>query len=148
MSNQNAFYVPLAADEQDTVQRMLEQDDLYVEVVDWGFHPNPTITAGDKRIQVRFPMEFTRPQGIEIPVTRFRLRLKMRDGRTVAETVESTVYNNQPLYVTAGMQIDLVWDLALEKVDDEVKNLVLPGIRGKKVAEIEGDKVVRKDKKE
>lgn len=145
MSHPHAFYVPLAADEQDTIQRMLEQNDLYVEVVGWGYHPNPTITAGDKRVQVRFPMEFVKPQGIEVPVTRFRLRLKMRDGRTVAETVESTVYNNQPLYVTAGMQIDLVWDLSLDRIDDEIKKLILPGIQGKKVAQIENGKVIRKE---
>lgn len=129
-----SHYVPMLEEEQDVLHRMLEQSDLYVEVVGWGYHPNPAITVGDKRIQIRFPMEFVKPVGIEVPVTQFRLRLKMRDGRTVAETVESTMYNSQPLYITAGMQVDLVWDIAVDKLSEEMKRLVLPGIRGKKVA--------------
>lgn len=134
MSRQNLGYTPLAAYEQDVIGRMLENQDLYVEVVDWGFHPNPIITAGDKRIQIRFPMQFDRPEGVTIPVYHFKLRLKDRDGNILASTIESTLYNGKPLLITAGMQIDLVWDLALERVDDSVINRILPGIKGTKVA--------------
>lgn len=132
-------YIPLSTKEQDVLQRMLEQDEMYVEVVGWGFHPNPTITAGDKRIQIRFPMEFTKPVGVDVPVKYFELRLKRRDGKTLASSTESTIYNNQPLYVTAGMQIDLVWDLALDRVSDELTKEVIPGIKGKRVGTIKKD---------
>lgn len=136
MTNQPVYskYVPMLDDEQDVVQRLLEQDDLYVEVVDWGYHPKPLITAGDKRVQVRFPMEFVKPVGIEVPVTHFRLRLKMRNGRILLETVESTVFNNQPLYITAGMQIDLVWDIAIDSLSEDIKRLILPGFRGRTIS--------------
>lgn len=148
VKHKNGHYVPLSEKEQDVVQRMLENEDLYVQIVDWGYHPSPKITAGDKRVQIRFPMEFNRPVGLEIPVRYFRLRLKMRNGRTVAEKVESTVYNNQPLYITAGMRIDLVWDLALDSISEEVQNMILPKIRGKKVSTIKNGKLVKNDSQE
>lgn len=143
--HQHGHYVPLSEKEQDVVQRMLENEDLYVQIVDWGYHPAPTITAGDKRVQIRFPMEFNRPVGLEIPVRHFRLRLKMRNGRTVAETIESTVYNNQPLYITAGMRIDLVWDLALDSISEDVQDMIIPKIKGKRVSTIRNGKVVKEN---
>jgi len=140
--NRYSNYVPLTETEQDVIQRMIEGQDIYVEVVDWGFHESPKLIAGDKRIQVRFPMEFVKPVGVTIPVYYFKLRLKGRSGRILATTVESTVYNNQPLMITAGMVIDLVWDLALDKVSPELQQMVLPGIRGKQVASIKNGKLV------
>lgn len=135
-------YVPLTETEQDVIQRMIEGQDIYVEVVDWGYHESPKIIAGDKRIQVAFPMEFVKPVGVTIPVYYFKLRLKDRSGRILAETVESTVFNNQPLPITAGTVISLIWDLALDKVSPELQKMVLPGIRGKAVASIKNGKFV------
>jgi hypothetical protein len=121
---------------------MIEGQDLYVEVVGWGYHSSPKVVAGDKRIQIKFPMEFVKPVGVTIPVYFFKLRLKDRSGRLLAESTESTVYNNQPLPVTAGMYIDLVWDLALEKVSPELQSMILPGIRGKVVSKIQNGQLV------
>jgi len=134
-------YTPLKADEQDAIQRMVEEKKAYVEIAGWGYHTDPTITAGDKRIQVRFQLEFSKPEGIQVPVKFFTMRLKLRDGRTVFEDTKSVMYNNQPLMVTAGIQMDLVWDISVDKVDDEFKKILLPGIRGKKVMSIENGKV-------
>lgn len=142
MPHPHADYVPLSHTEQDVIHRMAENEDLYVEVVDWGYHPAPKITTGDKRMQIRFPMEFSKPVGITIPVYHFKLKLKMRDGTTVASTIESTVFNNQPLPVTAGMIIDLVWDLSFAQISDEIQRQILPGLRGKRVATIKNGKVV------
>jgi len=138
-----ASYTPLLDDEQESLQRMIEGQDAYVEVVGWGYHNNPTITAGDKRLQVRFMMEFVKPVDIQVPVNFFTLRLKLRDGRTVFEDTKSTRYHNQALPVTAGLQIDLVWDIALDKISTEFKRIFMPGTKGKTVMEIDNGKVKR-----
>lgn len=140
--NRYSSYVPLNETEQDVLQRMIEGQDIYVEIVDWGYHSSPKIIAGDKRIQIQFPMEFVKPVGVTIPVYYFRLRLKDRSGRKLVETVEPTVFNNQPLYVTAGTIINLVWDLALDKVSPELQKMILPGIQGKAVGTIRDGKFV------
>lgn len=136
-------YTPLEVKEQDVLQRMIEGQMMYVEVVGWGYHPNPIITAGDKRIQIRFPMVFTKPEGVMVPVSAFILRLKMRDGRTLVQTIESTIYNYQPLMITAGMSVDLVWDIALHMLSEDIQKQILPGIQGKKVMTIQNDKAVK-----
>lgn len=134
-------YVPLLDDEQETLQRMIEGQSVYVEVVGWGYHSTPTITAGDKRVAVRFQMEFVKPVGISVPVNHFTLRLKLRNGRTVFQDTKSVRYNNRPVSVTAGMQLDMVWDIALDKISDDFKKQFLPGIKGKEVARISGGSV-------
>lgn len=137
-------YVPLLDDEQETLQRMIEGQDVYVEVVGWGYHSTPTITAGDKRVQIRFRMEFVKPVGISVPVNQFTLRLKLRNGRTVFQDTKSVRYNNRSLSVTAGVCLDMVWDIALDKISAEFQKQFLPGIKGKEVARIRGGKVERK----
>lgn len=140
-----ANYTPLSATEQDVVGRMIEGQDLYVEVVGWGFHPNPTITSGDKRIQVRFPIEFTKPEGLVMPVRKLQLELKVRDGRTVFRDTKPTIINGQPLQVSAGVQIDLIWDIMLDSISEDARKLVLPEIQGERVGTIKGDKYEKED---
>lgn len=142
MPHPHSYYVPLSETEQDVIQRMIEGQDIFVEVKDWGYHSSPKLIAGDKRVQIRFPMEFVKPEGVYIPVYYFTLILKTRDGRVLARTTESTVVNNQPLMVTAGMVVDLIWDLALDKVSDELQQMILPGIKGKTVSKIQNGKLV------
>lgn len=137
-------YEPLLADEQETLQRMIEGQDVYVEVVGWGYHPAPTITAGDKRVQVRFQMEFVKPVGISVPVNQFTLRLKLRNGRTIFQDTKSTRYNNRPLSITAGYSLDMVWDIALDNISADLKKQFLPGIKGREVARISNGKVDKK----
>lgn len=139
-------YIPLLDDEQETLQRMIEGQDVYVEVVDWGYHSTPIITAGDKRVQVRFMMEFVKPVGLSVPVNQFTLRLKLRNGRTIFQDTKSARYNNRPLSVTAGMQLDMVWDIALDRISADFKRQFLPGIKGKEVARIISGKTVKKVK--
>lgn len=139
------IYEPLTDDEQEVLLRMIEGQDVYVEVEGWGYHPKPRITAGDKRVQVRFPMEFTKPERIQIPVNYFELVLKTRGGREIFRDRKSTMHNYQPLYVTAGLCIDLIWDIALDAIDPKFQKLVMPGHRGKRVMSLDKGKVTRED---
>ena len=130
----NSVYTPLSETEQDAVSRMVEGQDLMVEVEGWGYHPNPTVTSGDKRIQVKFPMVFDKPEGIEVPVRYFDLKLKLRNGKVLVKSRESTYFNGKPLRITAGIQINLTWDLMIDEIPKEARGLVLPDVKGKKVA--------------
>jgi hypothetical protein len=136
-------YTPLTASEQDAVQRMQEDQELMVEVEDWGYHPNPDISVGDKRIKVKFPMVFERPEGISLPVRHFDLKLKLRNGRVLVETRESTLHNGKPLSVTAGTQVALEWDLMIDEIPEDVRDLVIPNVQGDRVASIENGEVVK-----
>lgn len=133
-------YTPLSEKEQDVLNRMIEGQEVYVEVEEggggyhFGYHPNPEITSGDKRIQVKFPMEFTQPEGITVPVTHLDLKLKTRNHEKIAHTTEHTYFNGEPLGVTAGLQVDLIWDLMVDEISDEFQGDILPRIKGEKVA--------------
>jgi len=138
-------YEPLKDDEQEVLLRMIEGQDVYVEVEGWGFHTTPKLTAGDKRLQVRFPMQFTKPEGISVPVREFVLVLKTRGGREIFRDRKSTMQNFQPLYVTAGLVIDLIWDIALDAISPEFQKMIMPGVRGKQAARIVGGKLVQSE---
>lgn len=129
-------YNPMTDNEQEALQRMIEGQDVYVEVVGWGFYPTPTLTVGDKRLQVRFPMEFTRPLDISIPVRSLTLRLKNRQGQLIFSDTKPTLHQNQPMLVTAGLRIDLIWDIAVDKVSPEFQRTLLPGYKGTTIMEI------------
>ena len=130
-------YEPLTDDEQEILQRLKDDNDLYVEIKDWGYHLNPHITVGDKRIQVRFPMHFVKPFFPQ-PVWSFTLLLKTRDGRTLYQSKESTMYDNQPLMVQAGLDVDLAWDIQIGQISAEFQSLIRPGFVGRQVMSIPG----------
>jgi hypothetical protein len=136
-------YIPLNDNEQEVLQRMIEGQDVYVEIEGWGFHPSPKITAGDKRVQIRFPMEFSKPEKITVPVRQFVLILKTRGGREIFRDIKSTMHNFQPLYVTAGTVIDLIWDIALASIDPAFQDLMMPGIRGTEAMRISGGELIK-----
>lgn len=140
-----SVYTPLTASEQDALARMQEGQDLYVEVVGWGFHPNPKITLGDKRLAVHFPMEFTKPEGVYVSIQSLQLQLRMRDGTIVARDTKSTMYNYQPLQVTAGMVVDMIWDISIDHIPEHLKGKVLPSLRGKRVATIKDGQLKRSE---
>lgn len=141
-------YTPLTEREQDVVDRMIDDQQMYVEV-EWlqftGYHPNPEFQAGDKRLKIEFPLEFQRPENFELPVRNVTLRLKRRDGTALVETVEPTIHNGQPLMVSEGKVAHLVWDLMLDEIDGEIASDILGRIQAETVAEIEGGEVVYHD---
>jgi hypothetical protein len=143
-SRQPSFtnYKPLSETEEDAAKRMIEDDLLMVEIEDWGYHVAPDISVGDKRMSIKLNLQFTQPEGIEVPVRQFHLKLKTRGGRVLAESVEHTIVHGQPLKVTAGREIGMVWDLMLDEIPDDARSIVMPKIRGEKKASIDGDEVI------
>lgn len=133
-------YEPLRHDEQEVLNKLIdEKQDLYVEVENWGYHPAPKIRHGDKRIQIKFPLEFTKPTGMVLPVGSFHLKLKTRAGDVLYE--EEMDVNppgpNDKLLVQAGLQIDLVWDLWIEKISDELVQKIAPTRSGEEIMSVD-----------
>ena len=132
-------YEPLRLDEQKVLDKLIDQNqDLYVEVEGWGYHPNPEIKHGDKRIRIRFPMEFTKPSFI-LPVDSFHLKLKSRSGDLL---YEETMDVNPPgpddkVMVREGLQIDLAWDLWIEEMSDELVSKVASTQKGKEIMSVD-----------
>jgi hypothetical protein len=138
-----SYYRPLVDNEQEALLRMIEGQDAYVEIEGWGFHSAPKITAGDKRLQVRFQLEFSKPAFYQVAVRELTLVLRLRDGREVFRDTKSVVYSGQPLMVQAGVCLDLVWDMALDSISQDFLDIFLPGFKGKKVMEIKNGEVVK-----
>lgn len=143
----NVNYTPLTDDEQDVLSRLVdEKKAVYVEVqalhrnsdgdasvVSSGFHPEPRITWGDKRIQVRFPFEFTEP-GFFVRVHAIHLKLKMRDGTVLTEDVlPAQGPDGNPVRVMEGTQLDLVWDVMLKGISSDLRKRLRPGLKGKTI---------------
>jgi len=141
----NIKYKPLKDNEQEVLLRMIEGQNVYVEIEGWGYHTSPEITAGDKRVQVRFPMKFTKPEGVYVPVSSFTLVLKTREGREIFRDVKSTYQNWKPLMITAGTVIDLIWDIALASISPEFQRLIMPGVKGKEVMSIRNGDVLSEE---
>ena len=123
-------YTPLALNEMDALHRMVDGQDLYVEVVGWGYHSDPQIIAGDKRVQIRFPMELSKPDILQA-VYHFDLCLKLRDG-TILRSEKMGVPGGV-MYVQAGMIFDMIWDISIDSIDSNLVRHVRPGIQGKKL---------------
>lgn len=133
MSQANFVYTPLAPNEIDAIHRMVDGQELYVEVIGWGYHSNPHVVAGDKRIQVRFPMEFSKPD-IAMPVHYLDLALKLRNGTVlVQDRLPVADPSGGTLYVQSGMLMDLIWDVSVDRVDPNFVRYVRPGVRGTKI---------------
>lgn len=126
-------YTPLAPNEIDAIHRMVDGQELYVEVVGWGYHPNPQVIAGDKRIQIRFPLEFSKPD-IAQPVYYFDLALKLRNGTTlIQDRMAVAGPDGGILYVQSGLLLDLIWDVSIDRIDPNFVRYVRPGVRGTKI---------------
>lgn len=127
-------YTPLSTKEIDALHRMVDGQELYVEIVGWGFHPNPKMIAGDKRIQIHFPLEFTYPE-IAQHLPYVDLVLKLRDGtELVRERLPVQQQTGEKVYVHAGIVMDMIWDMSIDRIDSTLVRRLTPGIRGKKIA--------------
>lgn len=110
----HALYTPLTLVEQDLLTRLTSAQEVYVEVVGWGYHSNPTVTSGDKRLQVSFPLQFTAPK-VVMPVSSFHLRLKLRDGSVLYEEEKRLPH---ALPIQEGVCLHMIWDIAFSALPD------------------------------
>ena len=127
--NANSLYVPMSEDEQEVLQRLIEADDLEVVVVGWAKLPAPKIILGDKRIAIEFTLRFSAPPR-PVKVWYFDMELRTRSGLILHAERQPTLYDNKPIDVYAGLDLTMVWDIAIDRIPPAVVKLIKPGSVG------------------
>lgn len=125
-ANPHSLYVPMSETEQEVLERLTEKDDLMVVIHGWGVVHEPKITFGDLRLSIPFRLEFDRPETpMEVPW--IDLELKTRAGLSLFGPDRlPTIYNGKPFKVCAGVFVDMIWDIAIEKMDPKIVKMIKP----------------------
>lgn len=127
--NEGSLYVPMSEDEQEALSRLIEADDLEVVVVGWGILTKPKVTLGDKRLSIRFTLNFNAPD-VPMKVWYFDMELRTRSGLILHAERHPTLYGNEPLVVHSGISMDMVWDIAIDRIPPAVVKMIKPGSVG------------------
>lgn len=127
--NRNSLYTPLSETEQETIIRLIEANDLYIEVVDWGIAHQPKFTFGDARLTSYFRMNFHKP---EVPQVNhfFDMELRTRSGVLLFKERQPTIVSGQPIMIGAGMYLDLAWDIMIQQMDPALIKSLRPSVTG------------------
>lgn len=128
-ANPLGLYVPMSEDEMEVIDRLVKTNDLEVEVEGWGKIDEPIISFGDLRISIPIHMTFGSP-ALPTPVHFFDLCLRRRNGQVVFRERQPAIYNNMPIQVCAGLELDMVWDIALHSMDPTFVKAIKPGALG------------------
>jgi hypothetical protein len=127
--NANSVYRPMSETEQDVIDRLIERDDLRVEVLGWGYVPHPKVKHGDARVQISWNMTFSAPDEPR-DVWYFDLELRTQAGVLVFKERQPTIVMGEPLQVQSGLSIDMVWDITVAQMDPNFVKTVLPLVTG------------------
>jgi len=128
--NPGALYVPMSETEQEVLERLIASDDLEVHVVGWGIANKPAITFGDLRIQIKFRINFERPDFL-IAVHYLDLELKTRAGTHIFGPRRYPVApGGEGIMVKAGMYLDYAWDIAIKEMNPDFVKMVKPSETG------------------
>lgn len=123
------LYVPMSEIEQEFISRLVESNELHVLIHDWGHVDNPVVSFGDKNLHVAFKMFFDRPN-FPMAVHFFDLELKTRSGISLFRQKMNTEYGGNPLMVMQGLELDLVWDIAIKNIDPNLIKQLMPSTTG------------------
>jgi hypothetical protein len=137
MGQENAFggknagsnYVPMSEDEQEVLSRLIEMEDLEVHVINWGILNQPKFTLGDKRLAVKFTLNFNAP-ALPMPVHYFDLELRTRSGLVLYSERQPTLYGGLPISVQAGTELQMVWDIAIDRIPPSIVKMFKPDAHG------------------
>lgn len=124
-----SLYTPMSEDEQEVLERLVQSRDLDVIVKGWGFIQGVQATAGDLRISLPLVLDFDRPE-VPVPVFYFDLELRTGSGILLFAERQSTMYGDTPLMVGAGTTIQMVWEIAIKRMDPKLVKTLKPGATG------------------
>lgn len=129
--NPNGVYVPLTEDEQEVLDRLIHSNDLQVVVHGWGIVEDfQKVAAGDARLGICFKMLFKAPMQ-ETPIPYFDLELQTRSGFSIFKKREViNVGFDEILYVKAGDEITISWDIQIKALDPKFVKMIKPGSIG------------------
>jgi hypothetical protein len=126
--NANSVYIPMSDVEQEAINRLIEEQLLTVDIVGWGYIQNPHITLGDKRVSVHLDMTFNAPD-IPMEVHYFDFVLK-RGNYVLFQERHRTYYNHKPIMVGSGTNLNMIWDIAIARIDPKLVKMLVPHARG------------------
>lgn len=130
--NAHSLYVPMSDDEQEVLLRLVESQTLRVHIYDWGMKDIiPTkISYGDKRISIKFRVEFTSPL-VPVRVPALNLELRTADGYNLFRKPYPTAgADGMPIQICDGVQLDLIWDIAIDHMDPALVKAIKPWALG------------------
>lgn len=127
--NHQSEYIPLTEVEQEFLHRLVDSGSLVVDIIGWGVVQNPKVMVGDSQIIVPMDITFDRPE-TPIPVDYFDLELKTNSGFVLYKERQSTRYGNQPLMVSAGYGISMIWHVGITCINPDVIRMIMPGVVG------------------
>ena len=127
--NAGSNYVPMSEDEQEVLSRLIEMEELEVHVVDWGGLRQPKFALGDKRLAIKFTLNFNAP-ALPMMVHYFDLELRTRTGLILYSERQPTIYNNNPISVQAGTELQMIWDIAIDRIPPSIVKMFKPGAIG------------------
>jgi hypothetical protein len=127
--NANSLYTPMSETEQETIHRLIEADELYIEIVDWGIVHQPKFTLGDARLGCYFTMYFSKPAVPQINYY-FDLELKTRSGIVLFKERQPTIVLGNPIQIGAGMYLDLAWDIMIQQMNPNLIKALRPSVIG------------------
>lgn len=129
--NASSLYTPMSEDEQEVIQRLIEEEDLEIHIVNWGVvNKFEKVSFGDLRLQIVFRVILTAP-AIHMAVPFFELELKTRSGiLLIAERYPLKDELGGPLRIGAGSELVLIWYVAIRQMDPDFVKLKKPGSIG------------------
>jgi hypothetical protein len=127
--NARSLYLPISDTEQELISRLADANDFVIIIHGWGYVNEPRLTFGDKNLHFYFKMSFDRPEN-PMAVHFFDLELKTRSGVSLFRQKMSTEYGGQPILISAGVELDLVWDISIKNIDPKLVKALMPGVVG------------------
>ncbi len=123
-------YTPMSETEQEVLHRLVATRDMDVFIKGWGHIKGVEgAVAGDLRLAIPLVMDFDRP-AVPMPVHYFDLELRTGGGILLFKERQSTMYNGQPLLISAGTHLSMVWEIASRHMDPKIVKAYKPGATG------------------
>ena len=137
--NPNGLYVPLSEDEQEVLLRLVETRDLVLTIhagvqkragepslFFLGNIESPQCIVGDLRVAVPIHLRFNSPAA-PVPLLFLDLELRTQAGYLLFKKREPIV---PPPQVSAGVEMEFQWDIALHHMDPALVRALKPGAMG------------------
>ena len=142
MSDRNQFggknsrgnYTPMTETEQEALDQLRSRGDFVLEVKGIGEVPleNVAIRVGDHRLSIGpFTVTFKTQDNRIVKVPHLDLELRTRSGMVLfRERQPFKDMNGNPMMVSTGIAVPMVWDIGINKIDPKVVKAILPAVRG------------------
>lgn len=127
-ANPHGLYVPMTETEQEVLDRLIQSQDLEIEIKGWGVVHNPWAKFGDHRIGLQWTLMFNKPA---VPIYYFDLELRVASSQLfLLQKRYPTALNGQPELIGAGREIQFNWDIAIDHMSSELVKAIVPGAIG------------------